>query len=72
MMRPRRRRPGPCPAPAAACRPRLAWMPRGGDGRPRPSPEQRTAAMKINKWVLAAVLFLFAAGMYAAVIFKMS
>jgi hypothetical protein len=28
--------------------------------------------MKINKWVLAAILFLFAAGMYAAVIVKMS
>ena len=47
-------------------------MPRGGNRRTRPSPEQRTTAMKINKWVLAAVLFLFAAGMYAAVIFKMS
>jgi len=35
-------------------------------------PDNRIAAMKINKWVLAAILFLFAACMYAAVIVKLS
>ena len=37
-----------------------------------PWPAIRIAAMKISNWVLAAILFLVAAGMYAAVIVKMS
>lgn len=41
------------------------------DVQPLAPLKDRIAAMKINKWVLATILFLFAAGMYAGVILKM-
>ncbi len=73
MMRPRRRQPG-----------QSAWNHRCGAlrrtrGGKRAAPDEALnlaknwiAAMKVNKWVLAAILFLLSAGMYAGIIFKMS
>lgn len=72
-MRPRRRCPGsPSTGAVAACPFRYARMRTGGIDSRHALPDNRIATMKINKWVLAAILFLFAAGMYAAVIVKMS